>query len=257
MHLVQFAGPIQPAWLDALAATGVRVVTYIPSNAYLVYADAGTIDLLRRWAATDAHVQWEAPYLDKYRIDPAAAAMAANPALANARNPFFAVQLVRDAPVNRATLVLLGALRTGPVAMEWDILDFHNVIVPFPPGALPRIAARPDVISIQPWSPPILFDERQDQIVAGNITGNVPTGPGYLAWVDSKGFTQAQFAASGFAVDISDSGIDNGTTSPNHFGLYEGGLFTGASRVTYNRVVGGSYPTSALRGCDEIGRAHV
>jgi len=39
------------------------------------------------------------------------------------------------------------------------------------------------------------------KIVAGNITGSGPTAPGYLAWLASKGFTQAQFTLSGFAVD--------------------------------------------------------
>jgi len=54
--------------------------------------------------------------------------------------------------------------------------------------------------------------------VAGNLSGTGPGGPGYLAWLESKGFTQAQFEASGFAVDLSDSGIDDGTTTANHFG---------------------------------------
>ena len=47
---------------------------------------------------------------------------------------------------------------------------------------------------------------RQDQIVAGNLngTGNYPTNPGYLAWLYSMGFTQDQFTASGFVVDVTD-----------------------------------------------------
>jgi hypothetical protein len=73
---------------------------------------------------------------------------------------------------------------------------------------LDEIAARPEVISIQLYIEPGLRDERQDQIVAGNLTGNGPSGPGYLAWLAGKGFTQAQFNASGFAVDVTDSGIE-------------------------------------------------
>ncbi len=37
MRLIQFAGPIRPEWYKALVDTGVRIVTYIPNNAYLVY----------------------------------------------------------------------------------------------------------------------------------------------------------------------------------------------------------------------------
>src|SRR6185369_3848935 len=44
MHLIQFAGPIMHEWYDALVATGVRVVTYIPNNAYLVYGDSKSIN---------------------------------------------------------------------------------------------------------------------------------------------------------------------------------------------------------------------
>ena len=40
LYIIQFAGPIQDAWLDALKATGVKVVTYIPSNAYVVRGSA-------------------------------------------------------------------------------------------------------------------------------------------------------------------------------------------------------------------------
>src|SRR5205807_2861233 len=36
LHLVQFAGPVQPAWWDELVNAGVQVVTYVPHNAYLV-----------------------------------------------------------------------------------------------------------------------------------------------------------------------------------------------------------------------------
>ena len=38
LHLVQFAGPVKPQWVDSLAADGLRVVNYIPDNAYLVWA---------------------------------------------------------------------------------------------------------------------------------------------------------------------------------------------------------------------------
>ena len=123
---------------------------------------------------------------------------------------------------------------------------------------LKLIAAQPDVISIQPYLIPRKQDERQDQIVAGNLTGNVPTAPGYLAWLAGKGFTQVQFTTSGFVVDMSDSGIDNGTTSPNHFALYELGDTDNSSRVIYNDwkahpIIRGS----TLQGCDGHGNLNT
>jgi hypothetical protein len=52
LYIVQFIGPIQDAWLDALKATGAQVISYIASNAYIVRADskagAGVAALLKR-----------------------------------------------------------------------------------------------------------------------------------------------------------------------------------------------------------------
>ena len=47
---------------------------------------------------------------------------------------------------------------------------------------------------------PELHDERSAQIVAGNLTGNAPSGPGYDAWLVTKGFG----APFGFAIDVTD-----------------------------------------------------
>ncbi len=253
MHLVQFAGPVQPAWYEQLAQTGVEIVTYIPTNAYLVYGDSKQLASLQAMAARDAHVQWEGPYTAAYRLDPTAVAMMNDPKHTTATNQLFAVQLVQDAAANKVTLALVETLRSGEVVRSETSLNYYNVIAPIPPVLLATLAARPDVVSIQPYVMPTLQDERQDQIVAGNLTGNLPNPPGYLAWLATQGFTQAQFTASNFAVDVSDSGIDNATTSPNHFGLYLGGVVPGTSRIIYNRLIGTPHSGSTLQGCDGHG----
>ena len=95
--------------------------------------------------------------------------------------------------------------------------------------------------------------------MAGNLAGSGPMGPGYLAWLAGKGFTQEQFEASGFVVDVSDSGIDDGTTAPRHFGLHAEGDINGASRVVYARLEGTPNSPSTLAGCDGHGtlNAHI
>jgi hypothetical protein len=160
---------------------------------------------------------------------------------------------VADEEANPATLQILERLKLEPIRRKAHVLDFINVILRLNPERLGEIAAQPDVISIQPYFERHKMDERQDQIVAANLSGSTPSGPGYLAWMASKGFTQAQFTASGFAVDVSDSGIDNGTTAPGHFGLYQAGNSGQGSRVTYNRLEGTPNPGSTLQGCDGHG----
>jgi hypothetical protein len=250
LHLVQFAGPVQPGWRQELLDAGVQIVNYIPQNAYLVYGDSRGIAQIQALAATAPHIQWEGAYLDAYKTHPAARA---------GKTDQFAIQLIADTQANAETLNLVDRLKLAPLAQEHRVLQFFNIIARLRAADLPLVAARPDVVSIQPYFSPRKSCERQDQIVAGNLSGNVPAGPGYLAWLVGKGFADEQFAASGFVVDITDSGIDNGTTAPNHFGLYADGQTNEASRVVYSRLEGTPNSPSTLKGCDGHGtiNAHI
>ncbi|HWX18587.1 MAG TPA: S8 family serine peptidase [Candidatus Binatia bacterium] len=254
LHLVQFSGPVQAAWREELLKTGIQMVTYIPENCYLVCGDAPSLVRLHGMAAANAYIQWEAPYLDKYKIHPAAQLMDAKGIPRRIGTEMFAVQLAADAEANPATLDLLKQYQLEPIKKQHRVLNYLDVVVRLAPENLDVIAARPDVVSIQPCFPPRKLDERQDQIVAGNLSGAVPTGPGYLTWLESKGFNQAQFTNSGFVVDVTDSGIDNGTTTPNHPALHLQGDTANTSRVAYARLEGTpNNPGSTLTGCDGHG----
>jgi hypothetical protein len=254
LHLVQFAGPIQPEWHEALLKTRVQVVTYIPENAYLVYGDAASIAALQNLAAAASQFQWEGSYADSYKIHPAARTV---DALGNPQTPatdMFEIQLVEDPDANAATVALLQQLKLEPFKQTNSALNYLNIIVRINPANMALVSEQPDVVFIQPYYTPKKYDERQAQIVSGNLTGNNPSSPGYLAWLASKGFTQAQFTNSNFAADITDSGLDNGTQSPNHPGLRLGGVATNASRVIYNRLEGTpNNPGSTIKGCDGHG----
>jgi hypothetical protein len=253
LHLVQFAGPIRPAWYAALEATGAEVVQYIPSFAYLVYGDVSALARVQQMAQASSAVRWDGAYLDRYKVQrEAQAAARAKLGLASDEDTF-AIQLVADPDANAETLKLVASLATEPIRQQWRILKYQNLVVKLPVDAVEQVAARADVVSIDRRVAPELFDERQDRIVTGQMTGNGPAPGDYLAWLAGKGFTQAQFTASGFVVDVSDSGIDNGTTTPNHFGLRVGGSLAGAGRVKYNRLEGTPNSGSTLQGCDGHG----
>lgn len=246
LHLLQFAAPIRPEWLARLEATGVRVVSHVPSNAYLVYGDAAALERLVAFAFAAREVQFEGPYLPAHKLDPALEPSGAGS---------YAVQLVEDPAVNEATLALARGRETRPGHVS-RALGYVNLVLHADRAAAEALAARPDVVSIQPWAEPRLRDERQDVIVAGQLTNGLPNGPGYLGWLAAKGFTQAQFDASAFGVDVTDSGIDNGTATPNHFGLYRGGDVNGASRVAYVRLFGTPHAGSTIQGCDGHGNVN-
>ncbi|MGD1019134.1 MAG: S8 family serine peptidase [Verrucomicrobiia bacterium] len=260
MHLIQFVGPIKPEWRDALRRTGARIVSYIPQNTYLIYGDGPALANVQSLAGSASFVQWHGDYLDDYKIHPAARLVDAQGHPRQLATDLFAIQLVEDADANPATLALIDRLKLEPVRRQYHMLHYVNVFVRLRPQDLPTLAAQPDVVSIQPYGEPRKLDERQDQIVAGNLTGPAPSGPGYLAWLTNVvGFTQAQFDQSGFVVDISDSGIDYGTTTPGHFTLYELGDTNKPSRVVYNRLEGKPNRHSTIQGCDGHGtlNAHI
>ncbi|MCG3149010.1 MAG: hypothetical protein PCFJNLEI_02462 [Verrucomicrobiae bacterium] len=250
LHLVQFAGPILPDWLAALQKTGVKLVDYVPSNTYLVTGDEAALAALQTWAATAPFVQWEAAYARPHKIHPRARATEPD---------WYKIQLVDDNADNLATRSLIEHCQLAPPKKDDRFQNFRNVTVRLTAADRELIADQPDVISIHRYVEPVRHGERQAQISAGNLSGNVPTGPGYLAWLAAKGFTQTQFDASDFVVDVSDSGIDNGTTDPNHFGLYRTGNLGTGCRIVYSRLEGSPNIGSTLAGCDGHGtlNAHI
>lgn len=253
LHLVQFAGPVKPEWLAALKQNGVKVVSYIPENAYLVYGDSPALARLQTWAAKSGFTQWEGEYTRDLKIHPRARALSLQRSGGKAPVEMFAIQLIADTNSNPSTLALIEQLKSGPIRSDFRAGHYRNLIVPLSADQIDAISAEPDVISIQPYAVPKKRDERQDQIIAGNLDGTAPSGPGYLAWLASKGFTQAQFDASGFIVDVADSGADNGTTTPGHFGLYRLGDTALGSRLAYARIEGTLNPGGTLAGCDGHG----
>ena len=259
LHLVQLVGPPRPEWMAEIALTGVEVVTYVPHNAYLIYGSAKSLAALQTLAESTTYIQWDGAYADDYKVHPNARTVNAKGLLRAVANTAYAIQMVDDTAENATTLALIDAHKTAPVRQQFKALKYLNVIVELPSDRVALIAARPEIVSIQPYAARRKFDERQNQIIAGNLSVSSPTGPGYLAWLASKGFTQSQFAASGFIVDVTDSGIDNGTSTPGHFGLYQSGSPTLASRVSYSRLEGRANPGSTRAGCDGHGNlnAHI
>ena len=259
LHLVQFAGPIQPEWYEELEATGAEVIQYIPSFAYLVYGDESALSRVQEMARSSAAVRWDGAYLDGYKIQPEARPETRARLGLPADQDAFAIQLVADPAANGETVRLVERRAVGGVRQRWEILKYVNLVVTLPLDAVDEVAARPDVVSIDRHVTPQMFDERQDRILSGQLTGSGPTPGDYLAYLAGKGFTQSQFTASGFVVDVTDSGIDNATTTPNHFGLRVGGALANPGRVQYNRLEGTANAGSTLQGCDGHGNlnAHI
>jgi subtilisin-like proprotein convertase family protein len=223
LAVAQFVGPIKDAWLERLRSTGVRVVSYMAANAYLV---SGTFEELESLSAMTAS---DPAFRALVELQPADKLGAGIRGTGRQR---FAIQTLSGSDgagarreVDRAGRALRAASSLGPYRTQYAMLDVSDATA---------IAADPGVVSVQPAPEPELFDERQDQIVADALSGSdplVPTGPGYLAFYAGLGLGSSTFP---FVVDVTDSGFDKGATAADSQpDFHAGGVLANASRVAY------------------------
>ncbi|HJQ67450.1 MAG TPA: S8 family serine peptidase [Blastocatellia bacterium] len=196
LYLVQFAGPIQDAWLDALRRLGVEIVSYMPNNAYVVRAKAGAA-LSLPFFKNNSFAQYVGDYEPAYRLSPALQAIRKEPAETLVD---VTVQVI-DGPEAERTIADLKTI-SNEVVNNYQVLNYHNVELRVAVGRLAEIARLDSVFAIEERGQRRKLDEAQGQIVAGNLTGNLPTSPGYITWLGGKGFMSAQFTS--FVVNVVD-----------------------------------------------------
>ncbi len=197
LYLVQFIGPIKDEWLKALEGTGTKTIAYIPNNAYVVHADDRAAGELAKLKNQSSFVQWLGDYEPAYKLRPElrAARQSSDP------KPIkVTVQIIDSAEgALKADQLKPFSLRS---AGERRVLKYRNITIQIPASQLTELAKSDEVFAIEEYSEPVRLDEVQGQIVAGNLSGNAPSGPGYLAWLAGQGFDSSQFTS--FAVNVVD-----------------------------------------------------
>lgn len=231
LWLVQFAGPTLDAWLDALAAAGLEVVAAIPENAFLIWGNdpQGSLAGIPGLAGL---VQWQGAYHPAYRMHPALN----TPAMEKTGGEQdVTVQVYVTAQVEQS-LVELAALATAQLAPPQPVLNLVNLRLRVLDENLAAIAARADVVNVEPYVAPQMLDEIQGQVLAGNTStaGGKTTAaaPEYLDWLASKGFPQDPNAYP--IVDVIDDGVDTGNAgNVQHPDFFTLGVKPGADRIAY------------------------
>ncbi|MCA0350836.1 MAG: S8 family serine peptidase [Chloroflexi bacterium] len=209
--LVQFVGPTKTAWLEQLTALGLEISVAMPQNGFLVWGDGASLALLDRLVEADSFVQWAGPYHPAYRIAPA---LQAQLTAVNSNGLDVTLQLHSGSGSNELIKAIL-AQATSVYLEPSKVLNFINLSVQLPTSVVAELVQHPALYNLEPWSAPELLDEVQNQLVAGNITVDVnsqahePSGPGYLAWLASKGFSTDP--ADYPIVNLVDSGLDQGS----------------------------------------------
>jgi subtilisin-like proprotein convertase family protein len=223
LAVVQFAGPVKDAWLDRLRATGVRLVSYMAENGYLV---SGTLEQLGEVSAlTGADPAFRA-LVELRPGDKLGAGVRAD-----GRQRFAIQTLSGTAGTDARTEVsnegdtLRATSSVGPYRTQYALLDAADARA---------LAADPGVVSVQPAPEPRPMDEVQDQILGGALSGSdplLPTGSGYLALYDAIGLGTGTFP---FVVDVTDTGFDKGSTAADSQpDFHEGGVLANPTRAAY------------------------
>lgn len=210
LHLVQLFGAPTPADLERLKASGAKIVSYIPNNAYLMYGSRAQLDRLRALRHDAGIVQWEAPFHPAYKLDPRLRLDTVAPLR-------LALEIV-DTPEAAETLAHIKSLARQVLMDEFRAAGTIHIKILTESDNLASLIKHPEVIAVEPWGEIRLHDERANQIIAGvtvdetvnNVRLTRPANPGYLAFLHSLGFT----GNFDFAVDLGDTGLDRGIAAP-------------------------------------------
>lgn len=209
-HLVQLFGPPTTEAMNALKATGVQVVSYIPNNAYLVWATRPQLSRVRALRNRADVVQWDGPFHPAYKLD-------SRIKLNSVEQIPTSIEII-DTPAAAQTIEHIKSISQKVLMKESKAAGTFHIKVLAESSRLKELAQMPDVLAIGPASEMKLMDERANQIAAGQLTfgtvNNVqvsrPTSPGYLDFLNSVGFN----SDFDFAIDIGDTGFDIGSSDP-------------------------------------------
>jgi len=225
LYLVQFVGPIKKEWVNELSSHA-DVVAYVPNNAYLVRASSKGLARINKLKANSAsRVQWAGAFKPAYKIAPEIP-------LDSDQEITSTIQLVSNSNTAVEIQDLLARSSASAIGAPTTVLSYTNIRVRVRPRQLATIARMTNVVWIEPWTAPVLNDEKQGLILAGKLTGSEPPSS-YLSWLQSKGIT----SAPDFLVDVADTGIDQGSLDPQV--LHKDFLnSSGLSRIVYARYIG-------------------
>jgi hypothetical protein len=198
LYIVQFVGPIKDEWLMGLRKTGAEIVSYIPNNAYIVRTNSVEAFTLTKFRARN-FVQFVGDYEPAFRLSPVLQEVRAD---GNALDKLIDITVqVIDGADAKETIDQLRGL-AAEVVSEHQVLNYHNVALKVSAGRLGEIASIDNVFAIEERTQRRKLDEAQGQIVAGNLSGNSPSGPGYSTFLANKGFNSSQFGS--FVVNVVD-----------------------------------------------------
>ena len=205
--IIQFSGPPRDTWIEAVQATGTEVVQYAGNDGYLVWAGGTEREQLDQLASESDFLRAVVPLSRSQKMD--RQLRQAPPTNDAGEEILVTIQMLRH-DGRLQTEKRLDALVVKKLSSWEPVLNYQNLQAVVPKSAIDEITQLPDVVWIGEYQAPELLDERQGQIVAGNldISQKIPSGPGYLNWLVGHGFSDDPEKYP--IIDFTDDGIGNG-----------------------------------------------
>lgn len=198
LYLFHFKGPLKQNWINSIKNLPDTVIThYIPNFSCIAYVGKPVSSL-----SSLQGVDWVGELKPEWKLSP------------------YIVKAEKYVEGNAALIIANGKgvettlqkLKDYGLKFDWP----KNITTPYftlkvfgSRSVAEKVAALEHIIWASPDLPKKMFDEVQDQIVAGNHNGSVPNGPGYKAWLSSVGLGDL----SSVIVDVADDGWDTGNTT--------------------------------------------
>ncbi len=205
-YIVQFGGIAKDEWLESLRSVGAEIVQYVPHQAFIVYGDAAAIGKI----ADHSKVRWAGKYAEQQKISPELNDFTARPE--NEKTAMFDVAVFSRADLAVVSSEFAGNVNGKIISQIKLPGNYFNILrVEIAVGELSKIARMSDVFRIDPYTKPIVEDERSAQIVAGNLFSSTSLfAPGYNPL--------AQFGSDGSSVTV--AVVDDGVSIPGNGGFY-------------------------------------
>lgn len=179
IHLVQFIGPVEAAWVQQVEALGGEVVGYVPANTHIVRMAPSALANVRSLAA----VRWAGPYLPQFKRSPAFGEV-------NASAMPGEVELLAFPGTDRAALNQFLTGHGATILATGDISIGSIWRLRVPAAAVDAIVQHPDVGWIEPYVEPSIANAKGRQLMGVETV-----------WQDLG------YYGSGQIVAVSDSGL--------------------------------------------------
>ncbi len=266
--VVQFTAPIRAEWLKALEDAGLEPVQYLPHQAYLVHGTAAAAARIR----DHAKVRFVGPWHPAFRLSPAlgwvigqqSARVSAYGQSGTARYEL-AIRKVASAHLIESAIAAAGGAEVQRLRIPGTAFDLLRVDLA--PAAMLQVLRLPGVLTIDPYQPLRMEDERAALIVAGQyLSATELEPPGY--------YPPMLFGADGtnVTVAVSDDGLgipgDGGyyvsffnaingplrgaTTGASGHGHLQGSIIAGSAPIASPDSLGYSYGVGIATGANLI-----